>query len=271
MIANKRPMFEFAIRQKISKFDLSTLEGRVAAARAAAPVIAQIRDAALRPAYIRELAGWVSLDGNEIAALVDVAIKQVRNESVASMRRDNNASKDVAPRDNGVSDLDAPPADAGESSPYPAINLRDPIMRFERQLLEVIVQVPAALDANMALRICKSAFSAPTHIAVANSIEAAIALLGKHEFLPTLAISLPPELQPVLLEIAGQPLPARNETELLVYAQGVVSRGISAILAREKNELLAALRREEPETEQHRQIGIQLQELEAERRALGES
>jgi hypothetical protein len=35
--------------------------------------------------------------------------------------------------------------------------------------------------------------------------------------------------------------------------------------------LLAALRREEPETEQHRQIGVQLQQLEAERRALGES
>jgi DNA primase len=266
MIANKRPIFEFAIKQKISKFDLGTLEGRVAAARAAAPVIAQIRDAALRPAYIRELAGWVSLDGNEIASLVDVAIKQVRNESVASMRRDNANN-----RDTGTSDSDAPPADAAESSPYPVINLRDPIMRFERQLLEVIVQVPAALDAKLALRICKSAFSAPTHIAVANSIEAAIGLLGKHEFLPTLAISLPPELQPVLLEIAGQPLPARNETELLVYAQGVVSRGISAILAREKNELLAALRREEPETEKHRQIGLQLQQLEAERRALGES
>ena len=269
MIANKRPMFEFAIKQKISKFDLGTLEGRVAAARAAAPVIAQIRDAALRPAYIRELAGWVSLDGNEIAALVDVAMKQVRNESVASMRRDNVGNKDAGPKD--ARDADAPPADSVESSPYPAINLRDPIMRFERQLLEVIVQVPAALDQGLALRICKSAFSAPTHIAVANSIEGAIALLGKHEFLPTLAISLPPELQPVLLEIAGQPLPARNETELLVYAQGVVSRGISAILAREKNELLAALRREEPETERHRQIGIQLQELEAERRSLGES
>ncbi len=268
MIANKRPIFEFAIKQKISKFDLGTLEGRVAAARAAAPVIAQIRDAALRPAYIRELAGWVSLDGNEIASLVDVAIKQVRNESVASMRRDSPGTN-AAPRDSAVPN--EPPADSAQASQYPVINLRDPIMRFERQLLEVIVQVPSALDSTLALRICKSAFSAPTHIAVANAIEAAIGLLGKHEFLPTLAVSLPQELQPVLLEIAGQPLPARNEAELLVYAQGVVSRGISSILAREKNELLAALRREEPDTEQHRQIGIQLQQLEAERRALGES
>lgn len=264
MIANKRPIFEFAIKQKISKFDLATLEGRVAAARAAAPVIAQIRDAALRPAYIRELAGWVSLDGNDVAALVDTAIKQVRNESVASMRRDNIGGT-------VVDDSEAPPADEAESSPYPAINLSDPIMRFERQLLEVIVQAPAALDSQQAMRICRSAFSAPTHIAVANAIESSISLLGQHEFLPTLAISLPQELQPVLLEIAGQPLPARNENELMVYAQGVVKRGIVAILTREKNELLAALRREEPETEQHKQIGVQLQQLEAERRALVEN
>lgn len=259
MIANKRPMFEFAIRQKISKFDLNTLEGRVAAARAAAPVIAQIRDGALRPAYIRELAGWVTLEGNEVAALVDVALKQARNESVSPLRRD------LAP------DSEAPPADAAESSQYPAINLGDPIMRFERQLLEVIVQVPAALEPAVVLRICKSGFSAPTHIAVANTIETSIALLGQHEFLSTLAVSLPAELQPILYEIAGQPLPARDEAELLTYAAGVLARGMASILAREKTELLAALRREEPESEQHRAIGVKLQQLEAERRALGEN
>ena len=259
MIANKRPMFEFAIKQKISKFDLNTLEGRVAAARAAAPVVAQIRDAALRPAYIRELAGWVSLEGNEVAALVDVALKQARSESVSPMRRDV------------IAEGEAPPAEQVDSSQYPTINLGDPIMRFERQLLEVIVQVPAAVEPALALRICKSAFSAPAHIAVANAIEASVALLGKHEFLPNLSVSLPPELHSVLFEIAGQPLPARNETELLVYAQGVLARGISAILAREKTELLAALRREDPSSEQHKQIGIQLQQLESERRTLGES
>jgi DNA primase len=258
MIANKRPMFEFAIKQKISKFDLNTLEGRVAAARAAAPVVAQIRDAALRPAYIRELAGWVSLEGNEVAQLVDVALKQARNESVSTMRRDQ------------MSDAEAPPAEPVEESQYPAINLSDPIMRFERQLLEVIVQVPAAVEPTLALRICKSAFSAPSHIAVANAIEASIALLGKHEFLPNLSVSLPTELHSVLFEIAGQPLPAKNEAQLMVYAQGVLARGIAAILAREKTELLAALRREEPGSETHKQIGIKLQELEAERRTLGE-
>jgi len=260
MIANKRPMFEFAIKQKISKFDLNTLEGRVAAARAAAPVIAQIRDGALRPAYMRELAAWVSLEPNEVAALVDVALKQARNESVSTMRRDSDAQVPA----------EAPPADSSDVSQYPAINLSDPIMRFERQLLEVIVQVPAASDRAVVLRICKSGFSAPAHIAVANAIEAAVDLVGKHEFLPTLAAAVPQELYSVLLEIAGQTLPARDEAGLVVYAQGVIERGLKAILAREKTELLAALRREEPASEAHKAIGKKLQDLEAERRALGD-
>ena len=260
MIANKRPMFEFAIKQKISKFDLKTLEGRVAAARAAAPVIAQIRDGALRPAYMRELAAWVSLEPNEVAALVDVALKQARNESVSTMRRDSDAQVPA----------EAPPVDSSEVSQYPAINLSDPIMRFERQLLEVIVQVPAASDRAVVLRICKSGFSAPAHIAVANAIEAAVDLVGKHEFLPTLAAAVPQELYSVLLEIAGQTLPARDEAGLVVYAQGVIERGLKAILAREKTELLAALRREEPASEAHKAIGQKLQNLEAERRALGD-
>jgi predicted transcriptional regulator len=74
----------------------------------------------------------------------------------------------------------------------------------------------------------------------------------------------------VLLEIAGQTLPARDEAGLVVYAQGVIERGLKAILAREKTELLAALRREEPSSEAHKAIGKKLQDLEAERRALGD-
>ena len=256
MIASKKPIFEFAIKQKISKFDLNSVEGRVAAARAAAPVIAGIRDAALRPAYIRALAGWVSLDGNEVAALVDVAVKSARNEAVADMRRD-------------VRVTDAPAHDPeAEPSAYPAINLSDPIMRFERQLLEVLLQVPTAYTVNQLQRIASSAFSAPTHIAIATAVEAAAAWHGKQEFLPTVSGATPAELQGVLLEIAGQTLPAKTDEQLLRYGQGVIARGIAAVLAREKNELLAALRRTDQSLEPatYAEIQKKLVQLEQERR-----
>ena len=75
----------------------------------------------------------------------------------------------------------------------------------------------------------------------------------------------------MLFEIAGQTLPARTEEELLVYGQGVIARGVSALLAREKNELLAALRRIDPavEVEAHREIQQKLVQLENERRLAG--
>ena len=41
--------------------DLDTAEGRVHALRAAAPVVARIKDPALRPEYARRLAGWLGM------------------------------------------------------------------------------------------------------------------------------------------------------------------------------------------------------------------
>jgi DNA primase len=73
-----------------------------------------------------------------------------------------------------------------------------------------------------------------------------------------------------LLEIAGQTLPANTDEQLLRYGQGVISRGLAAVLAREKNELLAALRRTDKETDPSTYAEIQrkLVALEAERRTV---
>ena len=62
LINSKVPLFEFVIRSTIADFDLSNPEGRVLAMRAVAPVLASIKDSALRPEYIRMVAGWLSLD-----------------------------------------------------------------------------------------------------------------------------------------------------------------------------------------------------------------
>ena len=57
LIGSRRPLFEFAIRSTLAKFDLSTVEGRVQGLRAAAPVVAEIRDGSTRVGYSQELAG----------------------------------------------------------------------------------------------------------------------------------------------------------------------------------------------------------------------
>ena len=62
LIARRVPLFEFAIKSKLKLFDLSTAEGRVSALKECAPLINKIRDRALRPEYIRALAGWLGID-----------------------------------------------------------------------------------------------------------------------------------------------------------------------------------------------------------------
>src|SRR3954453_22055678 len=65
LVARRVPLFEFAITTTIARFDLGTAVGRVQALRAAAPVVAQIKDRSLRPEYARRLAGRVGIDVDE--------------------------------------------------------------------------------------------------------------------------------------------------------------------------------------------------------------
>ncbi|MEY4262513.1 MAG: hypothetical protein RLY88_221 [Actinomycetota bacterium] len=258
MIENKKPLFEFAIKQKIAKFDLATVEGRVGAARAAAPIVAAIRDSAMRPAYVRELAGWVNLDGNEVAALVDAAGKASKAENVANLRRDSVVTPDVE---------QSAPAEAPE---FEAPNLSDPITRFERQVLEVLVQVPNSFTSEQAIRIVRDGFSAPAHNAVLEAVGSSLAAKDSNIWLNTIANATPPSLHSLLRQIAAQTLPATDETALVRYGQGVILRALVNALAHAKAELLAALRRVDAATQSAESASIQAQlvELEAERRKL---
>jgi DNA primase len=256
MIENKKPLFEFAIKQKISKFDLATIEGRVGAARAAAPVVAAIRDSAMRPAYIRELAGWVNLDGNEVAALVDAAGKASRSDAVKDLRRDS--AEEPNP--------EQLPSDAEFAQP----NLSDPITRFERQVLEVLVQVPSSFTQEQLIRIVRDGFSAPAHNAILEAIGTSMVSHASTDWLNVIGGATPAELHSLLRSIAAQALPAKNDAELVRYGQGVVSRALTNALAHEKADLLAALRRTDVSEDPAEGSRIQraLVELEAERRKL---
>jgi DNA primase len=256
MIENKKPLFEFAIKQKIAKFDLSTIEGRVGAARAAAPVVAAIRDSAMRPAYIRELAGWVNLEGNEVAALVDAAGKETRSDAVKDLRRDTPIASDG---DESVSETE-----------FALPNLNDPITRFERQVLEVLIQVPNAYSNEQVIRIIRDGFSAPAHNAILEAIGTSLVSHGSGDWLNVIGGATPAELHSLLRSIAAQALPAKSEADLVKYGQGVISRALINALAHEKANLMASLRRTDIAEDANASAQIQraLVELESERRKL---
>ena len=58
MLEAKRPMFEYMIRRVLDSYDLDSVEGRAAALREAAPIVADIRDPLVAP-----YTTWLDADG----------------------------------------------------------------------------------------------------------------------------------------------------------------------------------------------------------------
>ncbi|MEN9715302.1 MAG: hypothetical protein RJA35_769 [Actinomycetota bacterium] len=282
MIKSRRPLFEFAIKQRLSQFDLDTLEGRVSATRAAAPIIAGIRDEALRPAYARELAGWVNLPPEEVSRIVSEASKTARGNAVAGMRADSRAAQqgganyssapvhqNQAPHqpqnqatgpDGGANPLEAA---------YPPINLRDPAVMVENQTLQVLVQYPQAFNQGQLQRIAHAGMVAPAHNAILNALVAALSA-DADTWLGRIQQTTPTALQSVLLGLAAAELPVSSEEKILEYGKAVVNKALERALAREKAEALAKLRRLDPATQpaDYQEMQTLLVTLERERRAL---
>jgi DNA primase len=225
MIETKRPMFEFAIKQKLSPFDMTSLEGRVAAARAAATVVAQIGDSALRSAYTRELATWVTLEVQEVSRIVEGSLKRNRADAVSKLRVDPPSS---APQTQQPTDLLTP------------VDLTDPTNRIERMVLEILLQVPGGFTRAQLERINRAGMSAPLHRTVLEYVAKGL-LEGQTS--QQIINSAPENLMPALRTIAASPLPASDEAGLKRYANGVINRALEVVLGREKTDLLAELRR----------------------------
>ena len=249
MIESKKPIYEFAIKQKLKNFDLSSVEGRVGAARAAASVIGTIRDSAMRSVYLREVANWVNLDVSEVSALVERAIKDKVVAAVAPMRQD----------------VAAEPAVQSFEEP----DLRDPTIRFERQLLEVLIQHPAEIDEDKFLELVSGDFLARVHSLLASALLANSANRKDSNWLVKLSESLDPALHRILRAMAATSLPASTEEELKRYIDGVAVSGFINLLTRQKLSLQAVLRQTEAsDSAKISEIQKELMDIEQRRRAL---
>ena len=250
MIETKKPIYEFAIKQKLKNFDLSSVEGRVGAARAAAAVIATIRDTAMRSVYLREVANWVNLDVSEVSALVERAVKDKVVSAVAPMRTDTPAPEQTEQV------LEQP-------------DLRDPTIRFERQLLEVLVQHPAEVDEQKFTELVSGDYLAKVHGLIASALATNVANRKDPNWLTKLSESVEPALHQSLRAIAATALPARTLDELKRYIDGVVVSGFVNLLTRQKLSLQAILRQTDPsDTAKIAEIQKELMDIEQRRRAL---
>jgi len=262
LVEDAVPMFEFAVRTVIARFDLDTAEGRVQGLRAAAPIIARIRDSASVVEYTRTVAGWLGVEVEQVAAEV--------------ARTSRTASRTTKPGAEPRGAADQPAAGEGveEAFVLPRPDLRDPVVVAERELLQTVLQFPRCVDPADFQAIEPSDFAAPAHRAVHEAIRAAggpgagarsssaawvdqvmdAAASGVRSLVSELTVApLPVQFDPA----TGLPEP-RYVTALLVRVQEVA-------LTRRIDNALSAMRRmgtdDRPDPDAARELSIQLQSL----------
>ena len=242
MIENRKPLFEFVIRHRIAKYNLNDLESRVAAARAAAAVVADLVDPALRSAYTRQLADWTSLDVSEVSSIVSSVGKVGVVQRAAPLSPD----RVIAP-----------------------LKADDPQARQERQILEILIQQPSFFSKLQLRRLAAASFTDSLNNRLLALIASHEDSLGEADWVSIL-MQAEPELADAIRALAMAELPVRNQIELDRYAKGIVKSALMQALLREKNDLLAALKRLDASTNPEAATAIQqeLLKLEQERRSL---
>jgi DNA primase len=235
LIARRVPLFEFAIKSVIAGYDITNPEGRVNALNQVAPLIGKIRDASLRPEYVRLLAGWLGMEVD----IVSTAVKRSGNRV--------------------------------ENSEPTKVNLTDPILVLEREVLKVKLQISGLASRWVDLE--PNAFSYPLYDQLRKVIDAndgftTETLLEKCDS---------DELKSLVTELTVEPIRTDGEVSER-YINSIVARLREVALSRAIAEIKSTLQRLNPveNDAQYQEIFGQLVAMEASRRvqkelALGES
>jgi DNA primase len=145
-----------------------------------------------------------------------------------------------------------------------------PQQRLERQILEILVQRPQSFTPQQLRRITAAGLTSSEHQLVLSAASSISDQLAAADFANQLSLLVPDDQVGLIRELALANLPVRNDAELGKYSAGIVRGALMQALAREKTDLLAALKRidSSANADQVAQIQQQLVELESERRAL---
>lgn len=262
LIESRRPLFEFAIRSAIAQVDLDTIEGQVSALRMAAPVVAQIRDRAMRPEYARRLAGWLGMDESTVLRAVHDASRG--GGAPAPARIEEAAAPDQ--------DQQRPPSVRLDD----VIGKRDPVGQVEVQSLAVMLQAPHLLPSARVGALPDDSFHVPAlqgvwdvMLAAGTLPDAVAGTLSPARYLEQVLEIAGETVRPLIVEITNLQLPARDEESLRRLGESLMGRLTELSITREYSVLKQKLRRTEPaDAEQYQDILRRLNEVQEKRRAL---
>lgn len=264
LIDTRTPMFEFVLRHTLSRYDLETVEGRVAALRAGAPIVAEIRDPALRPGYTRELARMLGLELGEVTRAVRSATGGRTGQGGAAERRT------AAPSTGNAQSTSETPTTDAPQRPFSITELpNDPSTRLERDALQAMIQAPGAVGTDLMRRAVDCRFGNASLAVIRDGIASVLAAGDRSFRVDRVVDEVPAPFAGIVRQLAVAPVPQRTDDEVAAYVRGIVSSLIDRELLRQKSELLGRLQRtDRADTATFTALQRALVELETERRGL---
>jgi DNA primase len=280
LIRTRKPMFEFMIRRQMEAHDLETVEGRVAALRASAPIVAGIRDPALKGGYARTVAGWLGMDPAEVQRAVDAAARSRGSDaghSGASAQgrpgaQGGTRNEGASPGAANLSSIGGPGAAplAGPSLTITHLPT-DPETRSERDALMAVLQRPGDVGADMIAALATVRFANPALGAVRDALALHAAEAEQSTWVQVVASEVPTAYEALVQQLAVAPIPS-TEAKMAAYCRRLVADVVDRDLFRRKRDLLGTLQRTDAaaEPDRFRDLQRELVDIEASRRILRE-
>lgn len=240
LVARREPLVQFALRSTLARYDLETVEGRVAALATAAPLVASIKDRSLRPEYARQLAGLL---GMEVEPVIARVAESAGRPPTPHQSRNTPDRRATPPRPEPVAGRGSA-ANGSTMRPDPA----DRRLVVERETVKVVLQQPrycAAFDA-----VAAEDFTSPAYAAVRQAIAAA----GGPACAPpdasgwieqVSAAAADDSVRSLVTELAVEP-PRAAEDAMEGYARAIVARLREVVATRRITALKSSLQRMNP-------------------------
>jgi DNA primase len=286
LIAQRLPVFEFAIRSELAKHNLDTNEGRLAALDAAARIVGRIKDRGLRDRYAVSLDRWLGML-NEEFVLARVREHETGQDTRrgggpgqgrggpgpargGSPVRSDGPARGTGP--GGAPARTAPGRDAPDGNPYDA---NDPVVNLERQALKLAIQRPALCGPVFDM-LQKDDFSVPVHGSVRELIAGCGGVAGAgtdREWAARLIDAAPNDrAREFVTRLAVEPVetPRADGEADARYAEEVLARVAELAVSRQISTLKSRLQRLNPtdsQSDYNRTFG-DLVALEQRRKAL---
>ncbi|MFJ2604909.1 DNA primase [Streptomyces sp. NPDC091279] len=209
----RTPLFEFALRQIVVRYDLDTPAGRAGALDEAAPIVARIKNTGAQHEVAVQLAGMLGI--------LDTQFVVKRVAQLARWARDRGGRGPAPAPGRGPQQYEAA---AHPTVSGPALTLRNPVYATERELLKLALQRPElvspAVDAYGVDEFTAAPYAAVRQ-AIMDAGGAEYGVKDGHEYVLRVREAAPDDsVRAMVTELAVEPIMRRAVDE--IYAGNVL-------------------------------------------------